>query len=82
MSNSLDYVLLFTAISYICFAMYFAFTFKFPWSSLASSGFSITDLMGSTDKLSYLASMVNSEEYDKLLRIHEFMKYNENIENL
>jgi hypothetical protein len=62
--------------------MYFAFTFKFPGSSLASSGFSITDLMDSTDKLSYLASMVNSEEYNKLLRIHEFMKYNENIENL
>ena len=78
----MTYVLLFTAISYICFAMYFAFTFKFPGSSLASSGFSITDLMGSTDKLSYLASMVNSDEYNKLLRIHEFMKYNENIENL
>ena len=78
----MTYVLLFTAISYICFAMYFAFTFKFPWSSLASSKFSITDLFNSTDKLSYLASMVNSEEYNKLLRIHEFMKYNENIENL
>lgn len=78
----MTYVLLFTAISYICFAMYFAFTFKFPWSSLASSKFSITDLMDSTDKLSYLASMVNSDEYNKLLRIHEFMKYNENIENL
>lgn len=78
----MTYVLLFTAISYICFAMYFAFTFKFPGSSLASSGFTITDLYNSTDKLSYLASMVNSDEYDKLLRIHEFMKYNENIENL
>ena len=78
----MTYVLLFTAISYICFAMYFAFTFKFPGSSLASSGFTITDFFNSTDKLSYLASMVNSEEYNKLLRIHEFMKYNENIENL
>lgn len=78
----MTYVLLFTAISYICFAMYFAFTFKFPGSSLASSEFSITELYNSTDKLSYLASMVNSEEYNKLLRIHEFMKYNENIENL
>lgn len=78
----MSYLLIFTAISYICFAMYFAFTFKFPGSSLASSGFSITDLYNSTDKLSYLASMVNSDEYNKLLRIHEFMKYNENIENL
>lgn len=78
----MTYVLLFTAISYICFAMYFAFTFKFPGSSLASSGFTITDLYNSTDKLSYLASMVSSDEYNKLLRIHEFMKYNENIENL